>query len=154
MSCPHVAKNLDCSCDFSVPEINPNFDRLWNEAKEQIPENMIGVYVICFDKEIGNFAKSTGHAGHYIGSSVDVLYRYFQHLAGKIGHIKKADGKYKWASGGARILNALNHKGIGFEIVKIYACKTEKEARDLESKLKKNKNHRRHCPNCRTEVAA
>lgn len=78
------------------------------------------VYLLHFDRPLA-------HARHYIGSTDDLDKRLQRHRAGQ----------------GARLLEVLKERGIGWQCV----C-TWEGGRDLERKLKKHKKAWRHCPIC------
>jgi predicted GIY-YIG superfamily endonuclease len=86
------------------------------------------VYLICFDAPLA-------HAHHYIGYCADEnpSRRLEEHRAGR----------------GARILQVLNEKGIGYRLVKYWPGK----GRDFERKLKNEAHSKRHCPCCQMEGA-
>jgi hypothetical protein len=144
---------------YSEPKTHPLWETLMSELSDEIPENTCGVYIIHFSEELGNPEKicsdcdfpGKAAASHYVGSSSNILERFFRHLHGKIGHIKKENGKYKWADQGARILNACNHLGITYRIEKIILCPDVETARHLETKIKARHNHKRLCPICTGE---
>lgn len=82
------------------------------------------VYLIHFDTKLH-------HAGHYIGFSFDVEKRLNTHKAGE----------------GARLLRALNDKGIDYKIVRVW----DNVDRAFERQLKNQKNAPRLCPICSTK---
>ncbi|NJN07557.1 MAG: GIY-YIG nuclease family protein [Richelia sp. RM1_1_1] len=80
-------------------------------------------YLIRLDKPLGNQRHS---AQYYLGSCINLKKRFEQHLNGT----------------GAAFTRAAIEKGIGFSLVYIWRTKTKTEARQLESKLKRQKNNR------------
>lgn len=81
------------------------------------------VYLIHFDEPLC-------HAKHYIGYCDD-------------GRLEERIKEHR-AGYGARLLEVLNEKGIGYKVVKTWANKT----REFERKLKNQKHAGRHCPCC------
>lgn len=80
-------------------------------------------YLIRLDKPLGNQKHS---AQYYLGSCVNLKKRFEQHLKGV----------------GAAFTRAAIEKGISFEIVYVWRTKSKREARQLEVKLKRQKNNR------------
>lgn len=74
------------------------------------------------------------HAKHYLGSAVNVDARIAHHRSGS----------------GARLLKAVNEKGIGWNVVRTWETK-DGEGRQLERKLKNRKNAPKLCPVCTGE---
>jgi len=83
------------------------------------------VYLIHFDRPIGTERQK---AEHYLGSAKDLEARLAEHRNGT----------------GARLLQVLRERGIGWQCVR-----TWEGGRDLERRLKKQKHAWRHCPVCR-----
>jgi hypothetical protein len=79
-----------------------------------------------------HFSRKLGHAGHYLGSCVDLEARDGLHQAGH----------------GARLLQVAKERGIVFWIVR-----TWRGGRQLERKLKNRHNAARLCPICRAKAA-
>ncbi len=86
------------------------------------------VYLICFDRAIGDTDNPKGSASHYLGWADDVDARMAEHRAGR----------------GARILAACVQLGIGFDVVRTWAGVD----RNFERRLKRQHNAWRHCPRC------
>ena len=85
------------------------------------------VYLIHFDQKIGNPASPRGQAGHYLGTTIDLDRRLAQHRDGA----------------GARMLAAANRLGIGYDVVRTWPG-----GRDVERRLKRQRNAPRMCPTC------
>lgn len=75
-----------------------------------------------------HFHQKYRHCGHYLGWSSNVDEREVRHKKGN----------------GARLLQVLNENGIGYHVVRTWANAT----RELERKLKRQKNSWRLCPIC------
>ncbi|MGB3653421.1 MAG: GIY-YIG nuclease family protein [Rivularia sp. (in: cyanobacteria)] len=75
------------------------------------------------DKPLGN---QKHFAQYYLGSCANLKKRFEQHLKGT----------------GAAFTRAAIQKGIAFRIVYVWRTKTKREARQLEIKLKRQKNNR------------
>ena len=86
------------------------------------------VYLLCFERQIGDAANPKGTASHYLGWAEDVDARMVEHRAGR----------------GARILAACVAQGIGFEVVRTWAGVD----RSFERRLKRQHNAWRHCQRC------
>jgi predicted GIY-YIG superfamily endonuclease len=86
------------------------------------------VYLVCFDRAIGDPANPKGSASHYLGWAEDVEARMAEHRAGR----------------GARILAACIQRGIAFDVVRTWAGVD----RNFERRLKRQHNAWRHCPRC------
>jgi putative endonuclease len=90
---------------------------------------MITIYLLHFQRPIGNLNNPRGQAQHYIGSTVDLKKRLAQHRSGK----------------SAPIVAAFKRQGIGFKVARTW----ESEDRSYESHLKKHyKSARQLCPIC------
>ena len=85
------------------------------------------VYLIHFDKPIGNPGNPRGQAQHYLG--------YANRLKERIAHHRNGTG--------ARLLQVVNELGIGWKVVR----KWEGD-RALEGRLKRQHNSPRLCPVC------
>jgi hypothetical protein len=90
------------------------------------------VYLVCFERQIGDDANPKGSASHYLGWAEDVDARMVEHRAGR-------------GARGARILAACVAQGIGFEVVRTWAGVD----RSFERRLKRQHNAWRQCPRCR-----
>lgn len=86
------------------------------------------IYLIHFDKPIGNRDNERGMAQHYIGFALDLDSRLAEHTN----------------SNGARIMAAVVDCGIDWKVVR-----TWKGGRKEERKLKNRKKARRFCPVCK-----
>ena len=86
------------------------------------------VYLVCFERPIGDAANPRGSAGHYLGWADDVAARMAEHRAGR----------------GARILAACVGQGIGFDVVRTWAGAD----RAFERRIKAHHNAWRLCPRC------
>jgi hypothetical protein len=84
------------------------------------------IYLIHFDNPFH-------HARHYIGFCED-------------GNIDSRLARHK-AGNGSRLIRALNKAGIDYSIVRIWPDGD----RNMERKLKNQKNSKRFCPVCREE---
>jgi putative endonuclease len=95
---------------------------------------MSTVYLLHFEKPIGNPASPHGQAQHYLGYAGNGLHRRLaEHLSGN----------------GAKIVAAFLEQGIGFCLARTWPDGT----RQLERKLKRCKDiPRRRCPVCRGEI--
>ncbi len=85
------------------------------------------VYLIHFDMPLGDPANQRGQAQHYIGFTDDLPARIDTHRRGN----------------GAAIMAAVGRAEIGWYVVRVWTG-----GRDLERKLKCQKNARRLCPIC------
>ncbi len=88
------------------------------------------VYLLHFDKRIGDLNNPRGQAQHYIGYAENVPARMKRHREGN----------------GAKIMAFLAREGIGFTLVRVWIGD-----KDLEKRLKRQHNARRFCPICRRE---
>ena len=86
------------------------------------------VYLIHFDKPLGDLANTRGQAQHYLGFTDDLDARMEAHASGN----------------GARLMEVVNEAGISWQLVK-----TWDGGRGLERKLKRQHNTPRLCPVCR-----
>lgn len=96
-----------------------------------------------------HFAKPLAHSRHYIGYTPDeqLKSRIDKHRKTKL--TRETDpitGDTKWVKHGegANIMGAVNTKGIGWEVVRIWPTGD----RTLERKLKDTKKSRVYCPIC------
>ena len=88
----------------------------------------MSVYLIHFDKPIGDLDNPRGRAQHYLGCTDNLEVRVEAHRSGN----------------GAKIMAAVVEKGIGFRLVR-----TWEGGRELEKQLKRQHNHPRFCPICK-----
>ena len=86
------------------------------------------VYLIHFDKAIGDTSNPHGYAQHYLGYTDDLDTRLATHRHGN----------------GARLMEVVSERGIGWQLVR-----TWEGDRNLERRLKNQKNAPRLCPVCR-----
>lgn len=92
---------------------------------------MASVYLIHFDKPIGNPDKARGQAQHYIGFAKNLKRRIAEHQSGN----------------GSRILQVVNEQGIGWRVARTWSH----GSRGLERRLKNYHKARQLCPICRAE---
>ena len=85
------------------------------------------VYLIHLDKPLC-------HARHYLG------YTALESVNDRLARHKRGDG--------AKMLRAANEQGIAYQIVRTWTCTTIQEAKELERRLKHQKNAGRLCPVC------
>jgi predicted GIY-YIG superfamily endonuclease len=91
------------------------------------------VYLLHFQRKLGNPSNSRGMAQHYIGfAEHDLAARLERHRVGN----------------GSRLMHAVAVAGIPWTL-----ARTWEGGRDLERSLKSQKNAARLCPYCRGEVA-
>jgi predicted GIY-YIG superfamily endonuclease len=81
---------------------------------------------------LAHFEHPLHHAKHYLGFAHSVADRVEQHRAGT----------------GARLMEVIRDKGIGFKVVRVWAG----ASRAFERKLKNRKNAPRLCPVCTGRV--
>ena len=86
------------------------------------------VYLIHFDKPLGDLANPRGLAQHYLGFTDDLDARMEAHANGN----------------GSRIMEVVSNAGISWQLVR-----TWDGDRSLERKLKRQHNAPRLCPVCR-----
>lgn len=92
------------------------------------------VYLIHFDKPIGDLANPRGQARHYLGyTRGDLEVRLRRHRNGN----------------GARLMEVIREKGIGWRLVRTWPG-----GRKLERKLKSRHNSPRLCPICHAKKKA
>jgi len=83
------------------------------------------VYLIHFDQKLH-------HARHYIGyTRLSIEARISRHHSGD----------------GAKLLRALDQRGIGWRVARVW----ENQSQEFERKLKNRKNAKKLCPVCRGE---
>ncbi|MBC8264184.1 MAG: GIY-YIG nuclease family protein [Anaerolineales bacterium] len=90
----------------------------------------MSVYLIHFERPIGNLSNPRGQAQHYIGYARDLGARVKAHRSGN----------------GSKIMAAVTQAGVAWEIVR-----TWEGGRELERQLKRQKNAPRFCPICKPE---
>ena len=88
------------------------------------------VYLIHFERSIGDLGNPHGQAQHYLGYTDDLSSRLEAHRNGN----------------GSAIMAAVSSQGIGWLVVR-----TWKGDRGLERRLKNQKNAPRLCPICRAK---
>lgn len=86
-------------------------------------KGLTGVYLIHFDHKLS-------HAQHYMGSAVDIDWRVQKHKRGR----------------GAQIMKAVVKAGISWQVVHVWPCASEHEARERERQLKGY--NTKQCPIC------
>lgn len=93
---------------------------------------MSTVYLIHFDRPIGNPANPRGQARHYIGCTCELDRRLQEHRSGN----------------GSRIMQVVASLGIGWQVARLW----ENMTREDERRLKNRKNAPRQlCPLCKGE---
>ena len=85
------------------------------------------VYLIHFDRPIGDLNNPRGQAQHYLGYSEDLESRLQAHRDGN----------------GSAIMRAVNDQSVGWELARTWSG-----GRELERTLKAQHNSRRFCPIC------
>ena len=88
------------------------------------------LYLIHFDEPLS-------HARHYLGSTDNLARRLEEHASGE----------------GARILDELNQRGIGWSLVRVLAPTSFMTHRQIESLLKRHANSPRLCPLCSEQAS-
>jgi predicted GIY-YIG superfamily endonuclease len=86
------------------------------------------VYLIHFDRPIGDLSNPHGQARHYLGSTDDLEERLKAHAGGN----------------GSKIMAEVARQGIGWKVVRTWPG-----GRGKEKELKRQKNNPRLCPVCR-----
>jgi hypothetical protein len=86
------------------------------------------VYLLHFDRPIGDLANPRGFASHYTGWTLDLPARLIDHAAGR----------------GARLLQVVGEQGIGWQLARIWTG-----TRARERSLKGSGGAARRCPVCR-----
>lgn len=86
------------------------------------------VYLIHFERPIGDLDNPRGQARHYLGYTDDLDARLAAHRSGN----------------GARLMEVVKQVGIGWEL-----ARTWPGDRGLERRLKNQHNARRFCPICK-----
>jgi hypothetical protein len=89
---------------------------------------LVGViYLLHFDRPIGDVANPRGYAGHYTGWTLDLPGRLQDHAAGR----------------GARLMEVVGEAGIGWQLARIWPG-----TRTRERSLKRSGGAARRCPVC------
>jgi predicted GIY-YIG superfamily endonuclease len=86
------------------------------------------VYLIHFDRRLGNLENSHGYAQHYLGYTDDLDARLEAHRSGN----------------GSRLMEVVAERGITWRLVRAW-----RGDRALERRLKHRHNSPRLCPICR-----
>lgn len=98
---------------------------------------MMTVYLLHYERPIGNPENKRAQAQHYIGSTPDLERRLRQHRSGRSG---------------AGIVAAFHQQGIKFRVARTWE---REDGRDFERHLKTHyKNARLLCPVCRAQKEA
>jgi hypothetical protein len=85
------------------------------------------VYLLHFDRPIGDLANPRGFASHYTGWTLDLPARLVDHAAGR----------------GARLMQVVGELGIGWQLARIWTG-----TRTRERSLKQSGGAARRCPVC------
>jgi predicted GIY-YIG superfamily endonuclease len=102
--------------------------------RERAPAGFVGtIYLLCFDRPMGNAANPRAMATHYMGWTTDLDARLAAHTAGQ----------------GASITRAAIEQGITWTLVRTWTG-----TRDDERKLKNQKQGPKLCPTCRARRTA
>jgi hypothetical protein len=86
------------------------------------------IYLIHFDRAIGDLANPRGFASHYTGWTLDLPARLVDHAQGR----------------GARLMQVVGEQGIGWQLARIWTG-----TRARERSLKRSGGAARRCPVCR-----
>jgi hypothetical protein len=86
------------------------------------------IYLLHFDRPIGDLANPRGYACHYTGWTLDLPARLVDHAAGR----------------GARLMQVVGELGIGWQLARIWTG-----TRARERSLKQSGGAARRCPVCR-----
>jgi hypothetical protein len=86
------------------------------------------IYLLHFDRPIGDLHNPRGFASHYTGWTLDLPARLVGHAAGR----------------GARLMQVVGELGIGWQLARIWTG-----TRDRERSLKRSGGAARRCPVCR-----
>ena len=103
--------------------------RAAQQSETETAAHVSGVYVLHFDRQLGDTANPYGAAGHYLGSAEDIADRVAEHRAGQGSKITA----YAVAAG-----------------IKLHLARVIRTAHPytLEKVLKSRKNTPRLCPIC------
>jgi predicted GIY-YIG superfamily endonuclease len=101
--------------------LSGRFEKL--AAKKQVGT----IYLIHFDKPIGNLSHNLSQANHYLGWTSDLEKRLNRHSIGQ----------------GSSIMRFVQQSGIGWKVVREW-----QGTRDDERAMKNQKNAKRYCPVC------
>jgi hypothetical protein len=85
------------------------------------------IYLVHFDRPIGDTSNPRGFAGHYTGWTLDLPARLVDHAAGR----------------GARLMEVVGEQGIGWQLARIWTG-----TRTRERSLKRSGGAARRCPVC------
>ena len=85
------------------------------------------IYLIHFDRPLGDLANPRGFASHYTGWTLDLPARLIDHAAGR----------------GARLMQVVGELGIGWQLARIWTG-----TRTRERSLKRSGGAARRCPVC------
>jgi len=85
------------------------------------------IYLVHFDRPIGDLHNPRGFASHYTGWTLDVPARLVDHAAGR----------------GARLMEVVGEQGIGWQLARIWTG-----TRTRERSLKRSGGAARRCPVC------
>lgn len=116
-----------------VPDRRPGWLTYTLELAERARGPVGVVYLLHFDRPIGDPANPRGFATHYTGWTLDLHRRLADHAAG-IGP----------SQGGARLMQAVRQAGIGFQLARVW-----EGTRGRERSLKRSGGAARRCPICR-----
>ena len=87
------------------------------------------VYLLHFDKPVGDLENPRGQAGHYLGAT--------NHLEARLG--------YHESGAGAALTKAVRKAGIDWSVARTWETEVPWE---LEKKIKARKRHADFCPVC------
>lgn len=92
-------------------------------------------YLLCFAQPIGNPDDPIGQAGHYLGSSTNLV----AELA-----------RFRRNGGHAKIMQELHRQGIGFELVRTWpgGRGVERRLKGMNEQRRRGQGLRRYCPRC------
>ena len=85
------------------------------------------IYLLHFDRPIGDLTNPRGYASHYTGWTLDLPARLVDHAAGR----------------GARLMEVVGEQGIGWQLARIWTG-----TRTRERSLKQSGGAARRCPVC------
>jgi predicted GIY-YIG superfamily endonuclease len=96
------------------------------------------VYLLHFDRPIGDLANPRGYAGHYTGWTENLPARLALHTEGRGARlVDHAAGR------GARLMEVVGEKGIGWQLARVWTG-----TRTRERSLKQSGGAARRCPVC------